>query len=394
MMHFKILEIFLIILFIALTVTVIFRRAHIPIILGYVLVGTLVGPNVLGWLQNTQAIKDFAEFGVVLLMFTVGLEFSLAKLFSLWRSAFILGSLQIFFSSVITVIIGILLNMPLTSSIVVGAIVAMSSTAIVTRQLLHQNEINTKQGGNAIGILLFQDLAVIPILILMTRLSESDTQAVWITLLLSFIKGIIAIAVILASGKWILKPLLRLIAGTQMIELFTLGVLFVSIGAAWFTNFLGLSYALGAFFSGMMLAECELKEKINAEIRPFRDVLLSLFFISIGMLVNITTWPTTWHWILLLVIGLMIGKGLLITALSKFFKDNIITALRTGLILAQGSEFGFAILTIALSHHLLPENWGQAILAALLISFVLTPIIVRYNKKIAEFLIPKSALRL
>ncbi|OGT39080.1 MAG: hypothetical protein A3E81_06125 [Gammaproteobacteria bacterium RIFCSPHIGHO2_12_FULL_36_30] len=394
MMHFKILEIFLIILFIALIVTIIFRHAHIPIILGYVLVGTLVGPNVLGWLQNTQAIKDFAEFGVVLLMFTVGLEFSLPKLFSLWRPAFILGSLQIFFSSVITVIIGILLNMPLASSIVIGAIVAMSSTAIVTRQLLHQNEINTKHGENAIGILLFQDLAVIPILILMTRLSANDNQAIWLTLLLSFTKGVIAIAVILASGKWILKPLLRLIAGTQMIELFTLGVLFVSIGAAWFTNFLGLSYALGAFFSGIMLAECELKEKINAEIRPFRDVLLGLFFISIGMLVNVTTWPTTWHWILLLVLGLMIGKGLLITVLSKFFKDNIVTALRTGLILAQGSEFGFAILTIALSHHLLPENWGQVILAALLISFVLTPIIVRYNKKIAECLIAKSVLRL
>src|SRR3990167_816674 len=146
MMHFKILEIFLIILFIALIVTIIFRHAHIPIILGYVLVGTLVGPNVLGWLQNTQVIKDFAEFGVVLLMFTIGLEFSLPKLWSLKTSAFLLGGLQVLFSIIMTTVIGLCLKIPLMTAIVIGSIVAMSSTAIVIKQLSHQHELNTKHG--------------------------------------------------------------------------------------------------------------------------------------------------------------------------------------------------------------------------------------------------------
>lgn len=391
-MDFNTVESFLIILFIALMVTFSFRHLKIPIILGYVLVGTLVGPNVLGWIPNTQIIKDFAEFGVVLLMFTVGLEFSLPKLFSLRYSVFVLGGTQVSLSSVIAAVIGMRLGMPAISSIVVGGVVAMSSTAIVIKQLSSQQELHTKHGVNTVGILLFQDLAVIPVLVLISNLSSTGVHGIWIILLWSLVKGLFAIAAIIAIGKWLLNPLFKMISITRVEEFFTLTVLFVSVGAAWLTNTLGLSYALGAFLAGMMLAECEFKHQITAEIRPFRDLLLGLFFISIGMLVNISLWAKTWEWILLLVVGLVLGKGLLITLLCRIFKNDLITSMRTGLVLAQGGEFGFVILSLALANHLLPNDWAQSILAALLITFVFAPLVIRHNKTLVNFILP-SALR-
>ena len=389
-MNFSVVEGFLVILLIALVVTVIFRYLRIPIILGYVLVGVLVGPHVLGWLPDTKVIKELAEFGVVLLMFTIGLEFSLSKLFALRYAVFVLGGLQVLFSIIVTVIVGISLGMSAIASIVVGGVVAMSSTAIVIKQLSEQSELNTQHGSNAIGILLFQDLAVIPLLVFIASMTGTSDQSFWITLLWSFVKGIIAIAVILVFGRWLLRPLFRLIAATRIVELFTLGVLFVAVGTAWVTNVLGVSYALGAFLAGIMLAECEYRHQIKVEIRPFRDVLLGLFFISVGMLVNIAAWPQTWIWIVLLVMGLMIGKALLIILFNLLSKYDLVTATRTGLILSQGGEFGFAILTLALVNQLLPMDWGQSILAALLISFIFAPIIIRYNEKITLFLLPKK----
>ena len=256
-MDFSLVGGILIILLSAFVVTFIFRYLRVPIILGYVFVGILVGPHVLALLPNLKEIKELAEFGVVLLMFTVGLEFSLSKLFALRYSVFLLGGLQVFFSIVITVLIGTLFGMSIMASVVVGAVVAMSSTAIVMKQLTEQVELNTPHGTHAIGILLFQDLAVIPILVFIGSLAGVGEHAFWIALLWALLKGIIAIVIILALGQWLLRPLFRLIVATRVVELFTLSVLLVAVGTAWLTNILGLSYALGAFLAGIMLAECE-----------------------------------------------------------------------------------------------------------------------------------------
>ena len=383
--HFTLVEGFLVILIIALTATVIVRRFDLPIILGYVLVGTLVGPNTLNWLSNTVVVREFAELGVTFLMFTIGLEFSLPKLLALRRPAFVLGGLQLLLSISITALIGrFLLNISVDAAIVIGAIIAMSSTAIVVKQLLQQQELHSKHGRNTIGILLFQDIAVIPILIFISSLGHGVQQSVWLMLLMAVLKGVLAIVIIFSAGRWLLKPLFKMISATKVIELFTLCVLFTAVGSAWLTNALGLSYALGAFLSGIMLAECEFKTQINTEIRPFRDLLLALFFISVGMLVDVKLWPGTWQWILLVVLGLMVGKGLLITLLCRFFGQTSATAVRTGVTLAQGSEFGFAILAIARSHHIFPVAWGQSILAALLISFLISPVLIRFSKELCK----------
>lgn len=388
-MNFSIVETTLIILLTALLVTVVFRTIRLPVILGYLVAGTLVGPHVLGWLPDTEGIKELAEFGIAFLMFTIGLDFSLSKIIKLKYSVFVLGSLQVLASIAITLLIGLFLKMTLIESIVVGCVVAMSSTAIVIKQLTEQSEVQSKHGLNAVGILLFQDLAVIPILVLIASLSGTESGFL-LTMSWALFKGVLAIIIIMGIGRWLLRPLFHLIAGTRAIELFTLSVLFVVIGAAWLSNTMGISYALGAFVAGIMLGETEFRHQINVEIRPFRDVLLGLFFVSIGMLVNVTTWFDTWIWILLLLMAIMIGKTVLIVVLCRLLKYDLARATRTGVVLSQGGEFGFAILTVALTNRLLPPDYGQVVLAALLISFALAPIIIRYNEKIAKFFFPNK----
>jgi CPA2 family monovalent cation:H+ antiporter-2 len=389
-MNFNVLEIILSVFFITLIVTFIFRRLRLSVILGYLLVGAMMGPHALGLVPDSENIKSLAEFGIVFLMFTVGLEFSLPKLFSLRFPVFVIGGIQVLLTVLITYFCGILLGMTHLSALVTGSIVAMSSTAIVVKQLNDQLELHTPYGLNAVGILLFQDLAVIPLFILIASSANPNASSLSYVLLWALIKGVIAILLIFFLGRTLLKPLFRMISQTRAIELFTLAVLLVTLTAAWLTHLLGLSFALGAFLAGMMLAETEFRHQIEIEIRPFRDILLGLFFVTIGMLVDVSTWHQTWIWILLLLTALVIGKILLITIISYFSKNNISVSLRTGLVLAQGGEFGFAFLTLALNHEIIPQEYAQVILAALLISIVLSPLFIRFNKKIAEFLLPTS----
>lgn len=388
-MELSILELILCIFFTVLAVTVLFRRLRLSIILGYLVVGAMVGPHALGLAHNSQFAQDLAEFGIVFLMFTVGLEFSLPKLFALRKAVFIIGGLQVLLTITFTALVGLFLGMSKLSAVAVGSIVAMSSTAIVVKQLNDQSELLSRHGLNAIGILLFQDLAVIPIIILIAGLARGNQQSLGVILLSALVKGLIAILLIFLIGRWLLKPLFHLISKTRAIELFTLTVLLVTLFCAWLTNLFGLSYALGAFLAGLMLAETEFRHQIEVEIRPFRDILLALFFITIGMLANVQTWYTTWVWIGLLVLALVVGKMIVIMLISYFSKIELPVAGRTGIVLAQGGEFGFAILTLALSNGILPPDYGQVVLGALLISIAIAPILIRYNKEITTFFLPK-----
>lgn len=374
----------------ALIITVSFRHYKLPTILGYFLVGALMGPHALGLIPDMEIIKQLAEFGIVFLMFTVGLEFSQPKLFALKRSVFVVGGLQVFFSILITTWVGMFIGLTMLEALVIGGIVAMSSTALVTRQLQDQLELQSPHGMNTIGILLMQDLAVIPFIILIVGLSKNLQFTLPMIFLWAFIKGILAIMIITIIGRWLLRPLFRLIAQTQTTELFTMTVLLVTLALAWLTNSLGLSFALGAFLGGIMLSETEFRHQIEVEIRPFRDILLGLFFISIGMLVNINNWYATWIWIVLLLTAIIIGKLLLVTLISYLSGINYSASLRTGIVLAQGGEFGFAILALAVIHNILSTEYAQVVLAALAISMILSPVFIFYNKKIAEYLFPHT----
>lgn len=389
-MNFSILEMVLFVFFSALCVTVLFRQLKLSVILGYLLVGAMVGPHGFAVIPETPDINELAEFGIVFLMFTIGLEFSLPKLLALPRSVYITGIFQITLSILVVTFIGKWLGMSTLSAIVVGSIAAMSSTAIAAKQLNDQLELYSPYGLNALGVLLLQDLAVVPLIILIAGLADKNHPALAWILTWALLKGIFAIIVIMTIGRRLLKPVFRLIAKTRAIELFTLAVLLVTLSAAWITSLLGLSFALGAFLAGMMLAETEFRHQIAIEIRPFRDILLGLFFITIGMLTDVRQWHHTWQWIIVLFLALTIGKMMLITMISRLSGNTTSIAIRTGLVLAQGGEFGFALLTLALDEHILSHEYSQVVLAALLLSIAVSPIIIRFNKSITRFLLLKS----
>ena len=372
------ISIFLLIMASSLALAISLRYLNIPVIVSFVLVGLILGPHVLGWVKRSDSIQNIAEFGVVLLMFTVGLEFSLEKLWSMRRWVIILGGFQVIGCILSTLLISTWLNIPLLAGFILGAVVAMSSTAIVIKQLVDQEELQTPYAKVAVSMLLLQDVAVIPILVFLSSLTQ-PSEPLMISFGWALIKGIMAIFTMLGVGRWILQPLFNWMAKTDVRELFTMMVLFVAVGAAWLTHLFDLSYALGAFLAGMLLAESESRPIIKAEIRPFRDLLLALFFISVGMLVNVKSWLSSWPWILLLSIGLMLAKPLLIYILGRLARLDKITAAKSAMVLAQGSEFGFAILSVAVSHNLIPMSWAQAALGALLISFLISPIINRFH---------------
>lgn len=387
-MNLSIFSNIIIILFLVVTVLVLFRRAKLPTILGYLFVGCLVGPHALGWIRDVKNITQLADFGVMFLMFTVALEFSYKRLQKMKSQVLSLGSAQVILTTAITTIIGMWLGMTFQEAIIIGSIVTMSSTAIVFKQLVEQLELNTLHGRYSVAILLFQDLSAIPFFILVYSLATPH-QSTLILLWNVIAKSFIAILAILVIGRWVMRPLFREVIGSHSLELFTLTALLITLSAAWITQQMGLSLALGAFLAGMMLAETEFRHQLEAVIRPFRDILIGLFFISIGMLFDVSAIPSVWKWALLLLIVLVVFKTVLIFLLSWMVGRNEKEALCTGLILAQGGEFGFALLALALAYHLLPPLYGQVVLGALLFSMALAPFIIKYNEKISEAIFQK-----
>ncbi len=381
----------LILLAVSLAVGVAFMRLRLPPILGYLTVGVLVGPYGFAWLDDTVHTRALAEFGVVFLLFTIGLEFSLPQLIRMKRIVLWLGGAQVFLTTALVAVVGVSLGLTTESALVLGGVVAMSSTALVIRQLTEQVELHTRHGRNAVGVLLFQDVMVIPFLILVSQATGAEADTSFYGVLIALVKGFVALAFILALGRWALRPLFRLIARFRSTELFTLTVLLVTLGAASLTHEMGLSFALGAFVAGMMLSETEFRHEVEAEIRPFRDLLLGLFFITVGMLLNVRMLPEIWFPVLLLLLTLIIFKLLLIGMLCRLMGWDSAVALRTGLVLAHGGEFGFAILSMALAGGMFPVEQGQIMLSALLMSMGIAPLLIRYNGWLVWKLMPSKA---
>lgn len=360
------------------------RRVKAPPILAYLSVGMAIGPYGLGLVSNIADIRFLAEFGVVFLLFTVGLEFSLPQLMAMRSTVLGLGGLQVLLTLLIVTVIALLFNVPWQGALIIGGALAMSSTAIAVKQLAEQLELHSRHGRLSLSILLFQDLAVVPLIIMIPALAGNSEQGVAPLLLWALLKGALVGAVMLAVGRWWLRPLFHEIASAHSAELFTLTVLLLSLAAAWLTDLAGLSLALGAFLAGMMLGETEYRHQVETDIRPFRDVLLGLFFVTIGMLLDITALPSIFHWVILLVFFMMTLKTFTIMGLAMLWKHEMGVALRTGLSLAQGGEFGFALLSLALAAGLLGERATQIVLAAIILSMMLGPLLLRYNGAIAK----------
>jgi monovalent cation:H+ antiporter-2, CPA2 family len=373
---------------IALTFVVIilvcFRLLNLPPILGYVLVGILIGPYSLRLIQDSKSVLSIADFGVMFLIFTIGLEFSYYRLKEMKFQVFFIGGLQIFLTVLVTLVFCWLIGISLSQSLIFGCIVAMSSTTIGIKQLVEQKEINKIHGNDAVAILLFQDIVAIPFFILIYSLADHH-QTVTQLLLVDISKSIFAVSAILLLGHWVVRPFFRIVAGTNSLEIFTLTALLITLAASWLTRYFGLTMSLGGFLAGMILSDTDYRHQLEAVIRPFRDILVGLFFITIGMLFELQAFLNYFVWVLLLLAGFIFLKVIIVTGLL-LFKRSLQESLSTGLVLAQGGEFGFAMLMLALSLKLLPQNYGQVILSSLLLSMILSIFIIRYNQKIAYFI--------
>jgi CPA2 family monovalent cation:H+ antiporter-2 len=374
----------LILLIAAVVVVTLARRVGMPAILGYLVVGMLLSP-LAGMLPGGNGMHALAEIGVVFLLFTLGLEFLWARMIAMRREVFGLGALQLLVIGAATAAAAGWMAVDWLVAIVVGGAVAMSSTAIVLQQLTEQSELNRTHGRLSFAVLLFQDIAFVPLLALTTALMQGGSAFTPGSVLRLVLGGLLALVVMLAIGRWLLRPLFYEISHSRLRELFTLTVLLVVLASAWMTQQVGLSMALGAFLAGMMLAETEYRHQVEAAVRPFRELLLGLFFISVGTLLDWRVLYEHFATIMLLLALVLICKTLLTALVTRLFVGNNFRALRTGVVLAGGGEFGLALLTLLLQQKsLLPAAYGQPLVVALVLSMIASPLLIRYNRNIAR----------
>lgn len=380
---FSALELTLILLGAAVLGVVAFRMLHLPPMLGYLVVGIIIGPYGFGMASENATTHTLAEFGVVFLMFSIGLEFSLPKLSSMRRTVFGLGMAQVLLTIAAAMLFGWLLsaflpqwfNIDWRASFALGGALAMSSTAIVSKMLTERLELETPHGRQIFGILLFQDLAVVPLLILVPALAN-HSQGLMPTLALALMKAIIVLVLLLVIGQQLMRGWFRIVVKRRSQELFMLNLLLITLGAAWITEKAGLSLALGAFVAGMLISETEYKHQVEEDIKPFRDVLLGLFFITVGMLLNVRLVFENWWLVLLLLTGPVLVKFGLIAVLARLWRAPLGVALRTGLALAQAGEFGFVLLNQAGGLQLMEPLIIQLILASMVLSMLIAPFII------------------
>jgi CPA2 family monovalent cation:H+ antiporter-2 len=383
--EYEILAEVLVLLLAAVVILTLFRRVHLPPVLGYLVVGLIAGPFGLG-IVPTEDQALLADFGVVFLLFSLGLEFSLPRVIAMKREVFGLGGLQVALTTLVFGLCAWWLGLEPGVSVVVGGAVALSSTALVIKQLSDQLELNSPHGRLATGILLFQDIAAVPLLVLIPLLAVNDTPYAVLDVPRALVEGALVVVVVLLAGRWLLRPLFHEIARTHAPELFTLAVLLVALGAAWATHAAGLSLALGAFLAGMMLSETEYRHQIEADIRPFRDVLLGLFFITVSMRLDIGLLLQEAGLAASLVVALIGGKAILAAVIARGFADQWRDAARTGLAVAQGGEFGLALMTLAASAAIIAPETAQPVLAALILSMLVSPLVIRSNSDLTAWM--------
>ncbi|RKP58845.1 cation:proton antiporter [Pararobbsia silviterrae] len=379
------LELTLVLLAAAVVGVVVFRSLNLPPILGYLVVGILIGPHALGVASDAPHVQYLAEFGVVFLMFSIGLEFSFAKLRAMRGIVFGLGLSQVVSTIALTIVAGFAINLVLPfswqASLALGGALAMSSTAIVTKLLAERLELDSAHGRNIVGVLLFQDLAVVPLLILLEALGGDSTHLAK-AMMIAAVKIVGALALLLWVGQRVMTPWFNVVVRRRSQELFMLNLLLVTLGIAFVTEALGLSMALGAFIAGILIAETPYRHQVEEDIKPFRDVLLGLFFITTGMLLNPSILVA--HPLLVLVFFIVptLTKAVLTTGLARLFGASSGEAMRTGIGLAQAGEFGFVMLNVISGNKLVPPELLNEVLAAMLLSMLAAPFMIQNADRI------------
>ncbi len=388
------LEITLLYLLAGVLGVVVCRSLKLPPMLGYLAVGVLIGPHALALARNADGVRHLGEFGVVFLMFVIGLEFNLPKLRTMRRHVFGLGLLQVTLTMALITLLSALLvqtapgwwKLEWQPALALSSAIAMSSTAIVVKLLAERLELASEHGKRVMGVLLFQDLAVVPLLVLIPALGSSPDE-LFTALGVAGLKAAVLLGVLLTGGQRVMRWWLTLVARRKSEELFVLNLLLVTLALAWLTELAGLSLALGAFIAGMLISETQYKHQVETDIRPFHDVLLGLFFISVGMMLDWREVVTHWGLVLALLALPLVFKMVLVTALARWLGATTGVSLRTGLYLAQAGEFGFVLLSLAQSSKLIPVSLMNPILASMVLSMVATPFIIMHSNRIVMKLV-------
>jgi len=378
----------LLLLGVAVAIIVAFQRLHVPTGLGYLLVGLILGPHTAGPVVSVPEFKVLAEFGVVFLLFTIGLNYSLPQLHALRHQVLGLGTAQVVLTAAVVALLLWALGMSPTAAFVIGAVFAQSSSTLIGSQLAEQGELNAPHGRLGLAMSVFQDVTAVPFLVVIPVLGMATGVDVLASALgWAMAKAALAFALVFFAGRWLLRPLFHLVAERRSAEVFTLAVLLVALLAGWTTHRLGLSLAFGAFLAGMMLGETEFRHQVESSMRPFRDVLLGLFFVGIGMRIDPSLIPSIGHWALLGALLILLSKILIVAFVVRRSGIDALMAWRTGLLLAVGGEFGFALLAIGLDANVVDPHLGQIAMTSVLLSLVAGSLLIRFNHSIAQWLV-------
>lgn len=380
-----------IVLLVAVLSVSVCRRFNIPAMLGYLVVGFIAGPGVLRLIPQTTETAYLGEIGIVFLMFSIGLEFSLPKLRAMRNLVFGLGGSQVVLTILIISLTVYFFDKDFLTGFAIAAALAMSSTAIVSKLLSEKVELGQQHGQMVMGVLLMQDIAVVPIMILLPALA-AHSDAIWIDMLVALVKMIAVLSLLLYFGQKLMRPWFLIVAKMHSGELFMVNVLLVTLGIAYLTELAGMSLALGAFVAGMLISETEYKFQVEDDIRPFRDILMGFFFITVGMKLKLEVLFDSFALVATLFFLVVVVKGLIVFAASKRLKHSSKDSLKTALYLAQGGEFGFVLLTLASTSklNLISSEVEQAAIAAILLSMLVAPFIIENSSKIVSKLIKSS----
>jgi len=383
-------------MFIAVLMLWLFKRINSPPILAYLVAGVLVGPEVLKLFTNNESMHFAAEVGIVFLLFSLGLEFSLARMMAMRKLVFGVGTGQMILTTAVFAALGMAVGQDITTALIIGACVALSSTAIVIKTIDEQGTLNTRRSQLAVSILLFQDLAVVPLLIIIPLLASTSDQSIGIAIVIALVKGVAAVLILLSVGKWLLPRIFNEIARTRTDELFVLSTILIALAAAGATYAFGLSMALGAFLAGMMLSESQYRYQLEADIRPFRDILMGLFFITVGMKLELSVLMSHLHIILLGLIIVLVVKVIVIRLSAWISRADSEDAWAAGFKLAQMGEFSFVIIALALANNLITPMQSSILVSIGLMSMAITPWLIARSslcaKKLSNSPLPKELI--
>ena len=375
-------------IFIALVINLILKRFQLPTIIGYIFTGTIIAYVFnLHAAVNNHDLKEIAEFGVVFLMFTIGLEFSIEHLKRMKKEVFFTGSLQIIITTIFVFLIShFIIGLDIKTSMVIGTAISLSSTAIVLKTFNETKDIKKPHGKRVLGILIMQDIAVIPILLMISFFTMGDEKSITFMIFETVIAAILLLGLLYVCGKYLLEPFLTHVSKTKSDELFVASVLLLAIGSSYLAYYFGFTYSLGAFVAGMMIAETKFKHQVEADLIPFRNILLGVFFVTVGMQINFAVISEYILVILILLPVLMGLKYIIIYSLVRL-EDTKRVAFKTALSLIQIGEFSLAILELARSQDLIDKTYSQILIVTIVISMILTPIILKNLTKAAKVLI-------